>query len=143
MTDADRLAKARREQESQRRLKQAADQAAIAEEERREALRAINTLVPQVLAALARLGYPDPELIRVKRIIGSTERAAWQVAGRQDWLRDGYVPAMCYLLSTGDFTARSYWTSSRGSTPCSASATGFEPQAIEAGLRALLQRHSG
>lgn len=141
MTDADRLYRARRDQAAQLAREQAATKAAAAENERNKALRAINELVPQVLAALAEKGYPGGRLIRVKKTFGSTERAAWQVASRQDWNRDGYVSATCYLLSTGDFADKNHWTPLSGSTPCRASEVNYEAQAIEAGLRALLEEY--
>jgi hypothetical protein len=143
MTDADRLAKARRDQAAERNRQAAASVATAAAQARSESLRAINQLVPKVLAALARNGYPDSELVRVKKLIGSTERAGWVIAYRQDWLRDGYVRATCYLLSTGDFVNQSHSTPLRGGTPCRASEAGYEPQAIEQGLRTLLEKYGG
>jgi hypothetical protein len=143
MTDADRLPKARRDAEARRRDTEAKSRAAAAEGERRESLRAINSLVPQVLQALAQRGYPDSKLVRIKTLFGSKERAGWPVGGISSWVRDGDVYSTCYLLSTEEFTVNGYFNSLHGSNPCRASETGVAPQEIEAGLRALLKQYSG
>jgi hypothetical protein len=145
MTNADRIAKARRDQAIQREHQQAAKTAEAAARRHEGLLKEISRLVPQTLRMLANRKYPDAQIIRVKRIIGSTERAAWIVASRQVWDRDSYRTFHCYLLSTGDFVDFGGWSPKSGCTPRHASyitaQAGHDPQAIAEGLKALLKKY--
>jgi hypothetical protein len=94
-------------------------------------------LVPQVLAALAALGYPDAKLIKVKQMIGTKERAGWSVATREVGYYDSTTGVNCYLLSTGDFN----YGGNGNPSQRAADIVQVPPQDIEAGLQRLLEKY--
>jgi hypothetical protein len=118
MSEADRIVRERAAALRRNAEQAARDNANRAFEARDRSIAAIRELAPQAVAALERRGFPDAELVRVRRAFGATERAGWPVASVEVPYGEASRVVYCYLLSDGRFVLARVMAAPLTSTRC-------------------------
>lgn len=135
MNEADRIAATRRQEAD----KTSDLHRSRRDKDHRRALKQVSLYIPRVLSALEAHGYPDAELIIVRRRLGiREERAAWKIPAPSAPRNKGWDTPdekNYYLLSTGELT----YSGDHNKVKPADKLPRITPEEILIGLRELLR----